>query len=154
MSSRRLLFIDEMAQRSGCTTSWLREQALAGTLPCLQVDHRLLFEPDDVQQVLVELARSRGKLEDIFVLVDNAADRLGVPRRWLARMVRSKAIPSVESVSRGWRETLVHVRSARTRLGDVLYQHPVKADDRRPARYHVGEALRSFEKSTEGGPNG
>jgi hypothetical protein len=51
-----LLPLPRMARRIGVTQSWLKKQAEAGTVPCLDADSRLLFEPVAVTAALVTLA--------------------------------------------------------------------------------------------------
>lgn len=55
-----LLSLPRMARRVGVTQQWLRTQAEAGTVPCLQAGTRLLFNPIAVQEVLATLA-ARGQ---------------------------------------------------------------------------------------------
>jgi hypothetical protein len=45
-----------LARRVGLPAGWLREQALAGRLPCLRVGRRLLFDLAAVQRALAALA--------------------------------------------------------------------------------------------------
>lgn len=52
----RLLPIDEMARRAGVTVQWLRDEANAGSVPCLRAEHRLLFNADVVERLLLERA--------------------------------------------------------------------------------------------------
>jgi hypothetical protein len=45
-----------MARHLRVTVGWLREEALAGRVPCLKAHDRLLFVPAAVERVLVERA--------------------------------------------------------------------------------------------------
>ncbi len=53
----RLVPIDEMARLAGVTVQWLRDEASAGRIPSLRVEHRLLFHAHTVEQILLERAR-------------------------------------------------------------------------------------------------
>lgn len=55
-SKPQLLPLGNMARRLGVTSAWLRREALAGRVPALQADSRLLFVPEIVEQVLAERA--------------------------------------------------------------------------------------------------
>ena len=46
-----------MARRLRVTAKWLREEAEAGRIPHLKAGPRLLFDPETVEQVLLERAR-------------------------------------------------------------------------------------------------
>jgi hypothetical protein len=50
----------QMARRLGVTVSWLKTEADAGRIPHLKADNRYLFEPEEVEQTLVERARQGG----------------------------------------------------------------------------------------------
>lgn len=55
-----LLSLSRMARRLGVTKDWLREQADAGNVPCLQAGKRYLFHAAAVQEALaVQAARTR-----------------------------------------------------------------------------------------------
>jgi hypothetical protein len=47
-----LLSLSSMARRAGVTQQWLREQADAGTVPCLQAGRRYLFSLPAVLEAL------------------------------------------------------------------------------------------------------
>lgn len=51
-----ILNLPRMARRAGVTQSWLRRAAVAGQIPCLQADGRLLFSVKAVEAKLAELA--------------------------------------------------------------------------------------------------
>jgi hypothetical protein len=53
-----LLSISRMAKRLGVTKQWLREQAVAGKVPCLAAGKQLLFSPMAVIDALaIQAAR-------------------------------------------------------------------------------------------------
>jgi hypothetical protein len=56
----RLLPVGPMARRLRVPAKWLREEAEAGRVPCLQAGRALLFDPETVERVLVERARQGG----------------------------------------------------------------------------------------------
>ncbi len=51
-----LLPIDEMAGLSGATVAWLKQEAVAGRIPSLRVEHRILFNAEAVMRVLLKRA--------------------------------------------------------------------------------------------------
>ncbi len=53
----RLLTLGPMARRLRVPVAWLRAEAEAGRVPCLQAGKAMLFAPEAVEQVLVERAR-------------------------------------------------------------------------------------------------
>lgn len=55
-----LLSLSRIARRLGVTQRWLRDQADAGTIPCLKAGNRYLFNPEAVQEALAaKAARTR-----------------------------------------------------------------------------------------------
>lgn len=55
-----LTSLSRMARRLGVTRQWLRDQAEAGKIPCLDAGNRYLFNPEAVQEALAEKgARTR-----------------------------------------------------------------------------------------------
>ena len=50
-----------MARRLHVPVQWLREQAEAGNIPHLKAGRALLFDPEAVERVLLQLARGGGK---------------------------------------------------------------------------------------------
>jgi len=44
-------------RRFGLSLAWLKTEAEAGRIPCLKAGRSLLFDPDAVEQVLLERAR-------------------------------------------------------------------------------------------------
>jgi hypothetical protein len=54
----QLLTLSRLAARCRLPREWLREEALAGRLPCLRIGRKLLFNLTAVQQVLAERAAS------------------------------------------------------------------------------------------------
>ena len=59
----KLLTLGAMARRLGVETKWLRREAEVGILPHVKAGKTLLFNPDVVEQILVERA-SRGGHND------------------------------------------------------------------------------------------
>ena len=57
----RLLTVGQTARRHHVTVKWLRAEAEAGRVPCLNADGRLLFDPECVERVLLERARHGGQ---------------------------------------------------------------------------------------------
>lgn len=58
-----LLPLGSMARRAGVTQRWLREQADAGTVPCLRAGQcRYLFLPSVVMEVLAALATQASEM--------------------------------------------------------------------------------------------
>ena len=51
-----LLTLHRLAARLRLPREWLRDEALAGRLPCLRVGRKLLFSLPAVERVLVERA--------------------------------------------------------------------------------------------------
>ena len=51
-----LLSLSRTAQRVGVSKKWLRDQAEAGKIPCLNLENRLLFNPVAVIEVLAARA--------------------------------------------------------------------------------------------------
>lgn len=56
-STRRLYAAGRMARRLGVTVRWLRGEAEAGHIPHVAADRTMLFDPETVEQVLLERAR-------------------------------------------------------------------------------------------------
>jgi hypothetical protein len=56
MKDTRLIQLVPLAKRLGVPVEWLRTEALAGRVPCVNADGRLLFSPRAVQQALVRRA--------------------------------------------------------------------------------------------------
>ena len=53
----RLLSLANAAKSLGVKSSWLKQEAEAGRVPCLDVGDRLLFNVPAVENVLVERAK-------------------------------------------------------------------------------------------------
>jgi hypothetical protein len=53
------LTLNQLSLRTGLPHDWLREQALAGNLPCLRVGDKLLFNLEAVQAALAGMASQR-----------------------------------------------------------------------------------------------
>lgn len=51
-----LLTLSRLARRLGVTQQWLRDQANAGTIPCLKAGNRYLFNPVAVEEALAAKA--------------------------------------------------------------------------------------------------
>jgi hypothetical protein len=51
-----LLTLHQLAARLRLPREWLREEALAGRLPCLRVSRKLLFSLSTVERILAERA--------------------------------------------------------------------------------------------------
>jgi hypothetical protein len=49
--------VGPMARLQRVPVRWLRGEAEAGRVPCLKADRAILFDPDAVEQVLLERAR-------------------------------------------------------------------------------------------------
>ena len=49
--------LDVVASRLGLPCKWIRDQADTGTIPCLKVNGRRLFDLESVRDALVERAR-------------------------------------------------------------------------------------------------
>ena len=60
-NSNRLLRLNAAAQRFGVPRAWLREEALAGHLPHINVRGNLFFEPDLLESALKAVLRSGGE---------------------------------------------------------------------------------------------
>ena len=60
MANDKKLFVSlsTMATRCGVSESWLRAEALAGRIPHLIANRRLLFNPQQVEAALVRRAES------------------------------------------------------------------------------------------------
>jgi hypothetical protein len=57
----KLLPVGPMARRLRVPVRWLRAEAEAGRIPHVQAERALLFDPETVEAVLLEQARSNGK---------------------------------------------------------------------------------------------
>ena len=57
----KLLTLSHMARRLRVPAGWLREEAEAGRVPCLQAGNQILFHPETVESVLVQRASGGGK---------------------------------------------------------------------------------------------
>jgi hypothetical protein len=55
-----LLPLTHLARYLSAPAAWLREEAEAGRIPHLKAGKTLLFDPDAVEQVLLERARREG----------------------------------------------------------------------------------------------
>lgn len=62
-NQRRLAPIGTTARLLGVTVQWLRDEAEAGRVPCLRAGSRLLFDPEAVEAVLAERARTERTVE-------------------------------------------------------------------------------------------
>jgi hypothetical protein len=60
MGQSVLLPLNETARLLRVPPKWLRAEAEAGRLPHLKADTALLFDPDLVEQLLLERARKEG----------------------------------------------------------------------------------------------
>jgi hypothetical protein len=59
METLELLNLRLMARRPYVSQKWLRDEALAGRVPCLRAGSRLLFSAEAVERVLAD--RAAGK---------------------------------------------------------------------------------------------
>ena len=59
-----LLPLGTMAAMVGVTQKWLRREAEAGRIPCLNADGRLLFDEATVQRLLRDRATNREEVDD------------------------------------------------------------------------------------------
>lgn len=57
MTPPKLLLVGPMARRLRVPVKWLRQEAEAGRVPHLKADKAILFDPDTVENVLLERAR-------------------------------------------------------------------------------------------------
>jgi hypothetical protein len=63
MDDRPLLFpLSAMARRLFVPARWLRTEAEAGRIPCLRAGSRFLFDPETVEQVVLERARKTAEV--------------------------------------------------------------------------------------------
>lgn len=53
---KELQNISSTAHKLGVPVNWLKEKALAGTIPCLKIRNRLLFNVKAVEEVLLKMA--------------------------------------------------------------------------------------------------
>jgi hypothetical protein len=56
-----LLPLNAMARRARVPTTWLRDEANAGKIAHLKAGSRILFDPQTVEQTLLERARQSAK---------------------------------------------------------------------------------------------
>lgn len=56
MTTSTFIPLREMATKLGVPISWLEQEARAGNIPYLKAGRRLLFKPEDVEQILTERA--------------------------------------------------------------------------------------------------
>lgn len=59
-----LRMLAQRFKRYGLTVAWLKAEAEAGRIPCFKAGRRLLFDPEAVEQALVERARRTGVSND------------------------------------------------------------------------------------------
>ncbi len=59
-ATTKLVPLGPLARRLRVPARWLREEAEAGRVPCLHAGKALLFDPEAVEQVLLERARRKG----------------------------------------------------------------------------------------------
>ena len=57
MSEPTLLPANQMARWIRVPLRWLREEAVAGRIPCVDAGGQLLFDPETVERVLLDRAR-------------------------------------------------------------------------------------------------
>jgi hypothetical protein len=60
----KLLPVVPTARRLRVPAEWLRQEALAGRIPHLKAGKSLLFDPEFVEQLLLERARKEGGPND------------------------------------------------------------------------------------------
>ena len=53
----KLLLVGPMARRLRVSVKWLRDEAEAGRIPHVRADRVILFDPEDVERVLLERAQ-------------------------------------------------------------------------------------------------
>ncbi len=56
MEDRRLITVRSMAARLRVPAKWLRQEALAGRIPCLRAGTAILVDPQSVEAALVRRA--------------------------------------------------------------------------------------------------
>lgn len=54
---RKLLGLNELADRTGLPVAWLKREADAGRLPCVRAGRRMFFDAEAVRQALTERQR-------------------------------------------------------------------------------------------------
>jgi hypothetical protein len=59
----KLLPLYAMARQLHVSNKWLRAEAEAGRIPCLQADRQILFNPSVVEPLLVERASGGGQID-------------------------------------------------------------------------------------------
>jgi hypothetical protein len=59
------LSLHQLARRLRLDREWLKQEALAGRLPCLPVGRKLLFELEAVKQALAERAASTREVSHV-----------------------------------------------------------------------------------------
>jgi excisionase family DNA binding protein len=60
-----LLTLHQMAARLRLPRVWLREEALAGRLPCMRVGRKLLFNLSTVERILAERAATNREVSHV-----------------------------------------------------------------------------------------
>lgn len=81
--------IHSAAYELGVPLAWLKREAEVGRVPSLKVGRRLLFNVQQVEQVLTARANADLAMLDI----GQAAQLLDVPQQFLQRLVERQAIP-------------------------------------------------------------
>ena len=61
MERKTFIPLQRLAQRLGLPAAWLRAEAEAGRIPSLRAGRRLLFNPEAVEDALIERASEGGK---------------------------------------------------------------------------------------------
>lgn len=62
MASKTFIPLHALSQRLGLPVAWLKAEAIAGRIPSLRISRRFMFNPNAVEQNLINRARaSRGK---------------------------------------------------------------------------------------------
>ena len=57
-SETTFVSLPELAERTGLTASWLKDEAEAGRIPFLRTGRRVMFHPGAVERVLLERAQA------------------------------------------------------------------------------------------------
>jgi hypothetical protein len=73
---------------------WLIQEAQAGRLPSVNAGDRYLFDPEAVENELLEKARDRDEVSEPIRLVgvQKAAQELGIPWKWIRKAAREQEI--------------------------------------------------------------
>ena len=58
MDSKTFIPLHALSRRLGLPAAWIKAEAEAGRIPSLRAGRRLMFNPDAVERILIELGKA------------------------------------------------------------------------------------------------